>query len=394
MEASFEVEPRPQRLDEPSPTGLTLRATLVGLLVGTLLCFTNMYFGLQTGWVTMGSIQCAVTGFLIFRLCLPASSKPFGPLENVVVQTVGVATATMPLAGGFVGIIPALEMLDPPVRLSGGQQLMWCAALTYFGVFCAVPLRRQTILVEQLRFPSGTATAKVIQVLHSQAGDVGGHWRSLSYSFTGSFCIALLGFFVPSAKNLHVFTWMGLPSLTAWHWTARPSLSYIGQGMIMGQRSAFSMLAGALCAWAVLGPLAQRMKWVQSVDIDSWECGVQGWLLWISIGLMLSESLSSLALTMISSCVQLTSPGSNMPLRAGSACSDSSSVEQHGSSTSSTSSTTPCNPPFRAESLHWPSSADGSLLAGTCTIGRKGQMLRGSQLEVHEESTRHSKLVR
>jgi uncharacterized oligopeptide transporter (OPT) family protein len=36
---------------------LTMRATATGLVVGTLLCFTNMYFGLQTGWVTMGSIQ-------------------------------------------------------------------------------------------------------------------------------------------------------------------------------------------------------------------------------------------------------------------------------------------------------------------------------------------------
>ena len=35
---------------------------LAGLLVGTVLCFTNMYFGLQTGWVTMGSIQCALLG--------------------------------------------------------------------------------------------------------------------------------------------------------------------------------------------------------------------------------------------------------------------------------------------------------------------------------------------
>ena len=27
------------------------------LLVGSLLCCSNTYFGLQTGWVTMGSLQ-------------------------------------------------------------------------------------------------------------------------------------------------------------------------------------------------------------------------------------------------------------------------------------------------------------------------------------------------
>lgn len=30
-----------------------LRAAALGLLVGCLLCFTNLYFGLQTGWISM-----------------------------------------------------------------------------------------------------------------------------------------------------------------------------------------------------------------------------------------------------------------------------------------------------------------------------------------------------
>ena len=152
---SDEVEERPWRQllhhqgRDPAGPQLTLRAVLAGLFVGTILCFTNMYFGLQTGWVTMGSIQCALVGFGIFRAC--GSSAPrFGPLENVVLQTVGVATATLPLAGGFIGIIPALRLLDPPVELSFAEQLGWAAALTYFGIFFAVPLRRQTILVEKL----------------------------------------------------------------------------------------------------------------------------------------------------------------------------------------------------------------------------------------------------
>lgn len=34
-------------------------------------------------------------------------------------------------------------MLDPPIKLTVGQQLAWAAALSYFGIFFAVPLRRQ-----------------------------------------------------------------------------------------------------------------------------------------------------------------------------------------------------------------------------------------------------------
>ena len=42
--------------DDAEPQ-LTLRAVGAGLLVGSLLCCSNTYFGLQTGWVTMGSLQ-------------------------------------------------------------------------------------------------------------------------------------------------------------------------------------------------------------------------------------------------------------------------------------------------------------------------------------------------
>jgi hypothetical protein len=49
--------------------------------------------------------------------------------------------------------------------------VLWSLALAFFGVFFAVPLRRQTILREKLKFPSGTATAHMIKVLHGQASD-------------------------------------------------------------------------------------------------------------------------------------------------------------------------------------------------------------------------------
>lgn len=107
---------------------LTIRALVVGVCVGFLMCATNTYFGLQTGWVTMGSLQSTLLGFLTFKI-ISALSKLlceshqvagrgrwyFAPLtaeENVVLQTTAVATATMPLAGGFVGIVPALTIMQ------------------------------------------------------------------------------------------------------------------------------------------------------------------------------------------------------------------------------------------------------------------------------------------
>ena len=46
-----------------------------------------------------------------------------------------------------------------PVEFSAGQLILWSLALAFIGVFCAVPLRTQTILKEKLRFPSGIESA-------------------------------------------------------------------------------------------------------------------------------------------------------------------------------------------------------------------------------------------
>ena len=64
------------------------------------MCFSNMYFGLQTGWISMMSLQASLLGFALFKPFQTHLVKEFGPTENVYLQTVAVATATMPLAAG------------------------------------------------------------------------------------------------------------------------------------------------------------------------------------------------------------------------------------------------------------------------------------------------------
>ena len=82
------------------------------------------------------SIQSALIGYLISRM-LP---KPLTPQEIIVVQTTAVATGTMPLAAGFVGIIPALRLLDeerdgtPPLNPTWLSTIAWSFAVAYFGL--------------------------------------------------------------------------------------------------------------------------------------------------------------------------------------------------------------------------------------------------------------------
>ncbi|KAI7830636.1 OPT oligopeptide transporter protein-domain-containing protein [Gamsiella multidivaricata] len=391
----------------------TWRAVTVGILIGTLLCFTNMYFGLQTGWISMMSLQSSLLGFALFKAAKRYLKVPFGPAENIVLQSVAVATGTMPLAAGFVGIIPALQMMtlaDNPATdtsaggglfLSAGHMILWSLAIAFFGVFIAVPLRRQVVIKEKLPFPSGTATAQMIGVLHNtplvvrgpvtrvalndtetsgnlesagirrrravvekvdRDGDVeeafgdvkhgrvassvstpldeippqqglgqvapvdyisredeieikgenGEHftlskdflqednWRlnmiALGLAFGASAIYTILSYFFPVVAAIPIFDWLSGMTVSVagtWQWYLTPSLSYVGQGVIMGFPTTASMLLGCIVGWAILSPVVTTKKWVTG-PVGSSTTGARGWILWISLGVMIAEAVISL----------------------------------------------------------------------------------------------------
>lgn len=82
------------------------------------------------------SLQSALLGYL---LSLVFYKTPMSPQENVVLQTTAVATGTMPLAAGFVGIIPALSLLTyeqdgiGPIRLTWWTGVAWSLGVAFFG---------------------------------------------------------------------------------------------------------------------------------------------------------------------------------------------------------------------------------------------------------------------
>ncbi|KAL6307468.1 oligopeptide transporter [Sparassis latifolia] len=307
----------------------TLRAVFFGLLIGCLLCFTNLYFGLQTGWISMMSLQSALIGFLVSRFF----SKPMSAQENVVLQTIAVATGTMPLAAGFVGILPALGLLDeerdgvPPLRLSWIGTVGWSCAVAFFGVFLSPPIRKQVIIEEQLAFPSGTATAQLISVLHQipppegtirqrrgyqelDTDDIEGPpspesdvtesfeseaveqegWGALLWSFVASGVMTLTAYFFPVVFAIPLF---GNYLANEWLWTFTPSLSYVGQGIIMGFPTTLSMNLGMLVGWGILSPLAKHAGWAPG-PVGDMTIGARGWILWVSLAIMCADSLVSL----------------------------------------------------------------------------------------------------
>ncbi|KDQ59193.1 hypothetical protein JAAARDRAFT_33922 [Jaapia argillacea MUCL 33604] len=323
--------------DRSANSEFTLIAVVLGLLIGCLLCFTNLYFGLQTGWISMMSLQSALIGFLVSKL-LP---RPITPQENIVVQTTAVATGTMPLAAGFVGILPALGLLDPerdgmaPLHLTWLSTVGWSCAVAFFGVFLSPPIRKQVIIEEQLAFPSGTATAQLISVLHRlpppdtsirqrrgyralsvEEAEEENHltethvvhespleveseepeiarkesWSALLWSFLASGVMTLAAYFFPIVFSIPLF---GNYLAKEWLWSFTPSLSYVGQGIIMGFPTTLSMNLGMLVGWGVLSPLSKLYGWAPG-PVGDMTSGARGWILWTSLAIMCADSFISL----------------------------------------------------------------------------------------------------
>ncbi|KAI0602288.1 OPT superfamily oligopeptide transporter [Biscogniauxia sp. FL1348] len=334
----------------PKGRHFTARGVAAGLAVGLVICFSNMYFGLQTGWVSMMTMPASLLGFGIFRALSPHLSFPFSPVENVLVQSVAGGMAIMPLGCGFVGVMPAMEyLLKPseqgPLHLSMWKLIIWSLGLCYFGVVFAVPLRRQVIIREQLRFPSGFSTAVLIGILHGKGqtkssgaldsskaatfgslalenqpliepqdtGDEDGqtnavdgpsrmevaekyNWgsniRLLLITFGVSGFYTLCTYFFPALRNLPIF---GRVAANTWLWTLNPSFAYVGQGIVMGPSTTIHMLIGAIIGWGILSPLAKYRGWAPG-PIDDWETGSKGWIVWTSLAIMLADSVISLGL--------------------------------------------------------------------------------------------------
>ncbi|MCJ1477390.1 hypothetical protein MMC13_006061 [Lambiella insularis] len=330
-----------EHADEPQ--NFTLRSVLVGLAIGVIICFSNTYFGLQTGWVSGMAMPAALIGFAFFKTVAKHINYPFTPVENVLVQTVAGALGTMPLGCGFVGVLPALDYLlkseeNGPLNLGTGKLMIWAIGICFFGVFIAVPLRKEVLIREKLKFPSGTATALMIGVLHGNTegteiqenpmetfrrrsedmlrpsrstesqelstangldeqerevdhrGDWKANIRLLIIAFTVSGIYTLASYFVPPLHDIPV---LGLPLAHTWLWTFNPSPAYIGQGIIMGPATTMHMLLGAVVGWGMLSPLARNNGWAPG-PVEDWETGSKGWIVWVSLAIMLADSIVNL----------------------------------------------------------------------------------------------------
>src|SRR6202142_613024 len=148
---------------------LTWRAVLIGAGIGGVLSLTNLYVNLKAGFVFGVTITACIVSFGLWSVLLKVglARSQLSILENNCMQSTasaaGYSTGTT-----LCSAIAAYFMINGhPVPLA--QTLLWVFFLSVLGVTMAIPMKRQMINIEQLRFPSGIAAAETLRALHAKS---------------------------------------------------------------------------------------------------------------------------------------------------------------------------------------------------------------------------------
>ena len=128
-----------------------------GILVGALMNMGICYAGLQIGFTIVGSTVAAVLGFGILRGVLRKGSI----LEVNIFQTV--ASSVNVVNAGVIFTIPVLFLLGFEENISWPPLIAASVAGSLLGVVMIIPLRKQIIEFERLRFPEGVAVATILK---------------------------------------------------------------------------------------------------------------------------------------------------------------------------------------------------------------------------------------
>ncbi|MCC6477283.1 OPT/YSL family transporter [bacterium] len=299
------------QIPEQTYSELTVRALVSGLLVGSLIGASNVCIGLKIGWTFGASITAAVISFALFKAMSGMLSRPYGAKENLITATAGSAAGTMASAGGFVACIPALELYlretqGPGHDLTYLQLVIWAIAIAFLGVFFAVPLRKQMVVREKLRYPSGTAAAETIRAMYSSGEEAVKKAKILFYGALAAAVIKILVSIKPLGLGhfsdfslddigLTSVAILGIP-LASLRMGISLSPMMLGAGILVGNKVGWSLFLGSILAWGVGAPILVDTGIVVPKDPNNVYLAAFRWLLWPGVALMVAAGFASLAM--------------------------------------------------------------------------------------------------
>jgi uncharacterized oligopeptide transporter (OPT) family protein len=309
---------------------LTLRAVLMGGVLGMFMSISNLYTTLKLGWAFGVAITACVLSFVIWNGLRALSGRRLSRmtiLENNCMQST--ASAAGYSTGGTIGTAFGALLL-----ISGTHQPWYVVApfallTAALGVFLAIPMKRQMINYEQLKFPSGIAAAETLRSLYSESKEALHKAYSLVLALAFGGLVGLLrsaGLLLEQFRNAgrpqvwleQVHRFLFIPEdvkFGGWlNPLARgqmaglafePSVLLVGAGMIVGLRVSLSMLLGSVVLYYVVAPYLLAVDTAHAAMagyVPSFKVSPEGlfnpmrWALWGGTSIMVFSSLASVGL--------------------------------------------------------------------------------------------------
>jgi uncharacterized oligopeptide transporter (OPT) family protein len=299
-----------EQVHRPHEPQLTVRAVLAGMALGAVMCLSNLYVFFKTGWSMGVTITAAILAFALFQALAAAriTKRPLGALENNALTTVASGAGYM-TGGGNMAAFGALLMVTG-LRPEPIPMIFWFATIAALGVFTAIPIKRQLINKEALAFPTGTATAETIKVIHGEvaaapgaaagSGTAEGSRQAKALGWAALFAAVLtwmrdakaawMPFNVPGAFPLP----LEIAGRAAAQWTLalKTEVVLLGAGALMSFRTGWSMLLGAVLTYGVMAPALVEKGIVTTVSYKE----IVGWTVWPGAAILVASGLTSFAL--------------------------------------------------------------------------------------------------
>lgn len=279
---------------------ITVSAVVLGVVTGALMTAAFVYIGLKLGFGLSGSSVAAILGFALLRGVGRGVLRIRGAgsiVENNINQTIasGINTAS----SGVVFTFPALLLLGDQLvgELELWPILLAATAGSFMGVVVIIPLRKQMIEIERLRFPSGIAVATILRSPGAGAQKA----IYLGVGFAIALILTLLTSFELLPGTLPIGAWVqsalgvsshGAGALALMGTALSLSMANVGAGLLSG-RGGLPFALGGVFAWWIVGPIVVQLGWAPPVGGDELVGAVYGTMLRpTGIGILIGGALA------------------------------------------------------------------------------------------------------
>ena len=230
---------------------ISARGIGLGIIQGVVMTMAFTYAGLKLGFTIGGSSVAAIMGFVVLRGLLRNGTI----VENNINQTVasGINTAS----SGVIFTLPALLLLG--LTFDPWTMVLAAVAGSFMGIVVIIPLRKQMVELDRLRFPTGTAVATLLKAPGAGAKKAG--LLLAGTSLAALQVVAMEYGFLP--EELPVGEWIGLPGYM--QTAIYVSLMNLGAGLLSG-RGGLPFFMGGVLSWWFLAPVAVSLGWVALDD--------------------------------------------------------------------------------------------------------------------------------